>query len=662
MATTTVSSASSPPVVAGATPEATTAATLIRSDLSVRANGGRAGLAASALENSAMTTSDVGSDPNEAFRSLFGSDAVGPCHGVFSCSQNRIRGRLYLGVRSVFFYSNLLGFERKVCLHYRDVANMELIRTTSIQITMNDGEQFLFRSFNDRENVLQLLKRLKTESSPRKARRAAPSSTGAAAARTTARMSQTLPLTPGIATTTTMGTGEAYKNENTSDITDRQGSFPSSRRLKASISARSFDEYSSAHTEADEAQDGSLATSPFGDNRRRAASDSQLTPLSLWQDENATSANMGTSIDRTQNGNSQEQESDDAESVYYDGADDEDNHEIPGIKLEWENVKKWNVPYTEVVGIQVGNISRSCDCFFAASYLISVSWTSQYLELPCSLDQFFRTFLADGAPYSMERFQMEVIGDHSMELTRWTGDGENETHASATNSKRTISFTHVIKNSYGMGPSEAPTTRQQTLRRFDDMGLSLESRTTIKGIPAGDAFFVQDHWLIEGIDSETVVLQTRFGTRFTKRALLRGIIEKAIAKEYKEWFTSYGEFAVKALQEKPIVENEEIKAARAEPPFLPSEADALLAEIAGTLQRIERSTRRTSFLVVLVAIIFFMVLLWQLSTLHELLWIAKEEAAILRMELDFALKALESYRRELAPAPSCGGTNENPCV
>jgi len=91
---------------------------------------------------------------------LFGP-GLGPCWGDFSCTYNRIRGRLYATSQAVLFYTNLLGFERRICLLLRDVARMELFRTTSLRFSTQDDETYIFKSFNDRHQVLHLLNGLK---------------------------------------------------------------------------------------------------------------------------------------------------------------------------------------------------------------------------------------------------------------------------------------------------------------------------------------------------------------------------------------------------------------------------------------------------------------------------------------------------------------------
>lgn len=131
-------------------------------------------LSIESLHNSVHQQQPVEEDASTALeastqivRALFGS-AVGECWGDYFCTHNRIRGRLYATSLAVLFHSNLLGFERRICLRYCEIVEMELFRTTSIRITMFDSEQYVLRSFNDRVQVLRMLKGLKILSDRRR--------------------------------------------------------------------------------------------------------------------------------------------------------------------------------------------------------------------------------------------------------------------------------------------------------------------------------------------------------------------------------------------------------------------------------------------------------------------------------------------------------------
>lgn len=102
-------------------------------------------------------------------QTLFGAQ-VGSCWGDFFCTHSRIRGRLFAVTSGVLFYSNLLGFERRLCLMFADIVSITLYRTTSIciEIAEYDSESYIFKSFQNREQVLQLLLGLKRLSDKKK--------------------------------------------------------------------------------------------------------------------------------------------------------------------------------------------------------------------------------------------------------------------------------------------------------------------------------------------------------------------------------------------------------------------------------------------------------------------------------------------------------------
>ncbi len=90
---------------------------------------------------------------------LFGP-SVGPCVGDFATTYNRVNGRLYAATRAILFYSNLFGFERRLCLQFSDIESIESYRSTSIRIAMVDCEDHIFRKFFNRDEVLRVLKDL----------------------------------------------------------------------------------------------------------------------------------------------------------------------------------------------------------------------------------------------------------------------------------------------------------------------------------------------------------------------------------------------------------------------------------------------------------------------------------------------------------------------
>lgn len=104
-------------------------------------------------------TTPGSSDGSAVVLALFGP-SVGPCVGDFSTTYNRVNGRLYAATKALLFYSNLFGFERRMCLQLSDVTDLELFGLTSIRVSMVDCEEHIFKKITHRVAVLELLKEL----------------------------------------------------------------------------------------------------------------------------------------------------------------------------------------------------------------------------------------------------------------------------------------------------------------------------------------------------------------------------------------------------------------------------------------------------------------------------------------------------------------------
>jgi hypothetical protein len=138
---------------------ATTAPSSLASTRPPVAAGESAGSVATATAATAATSSSKNNERSAVVLALFGP-SVGPCVGDFSTTYNRVNGRLYAATRSILFYSNLFGFERRLCLNLLDIESIEAYRSTSIRINMVDCEDHVFRKIFDRDQVLKLLQEL----------------------------------------------------------------------------------------------------------------------------------------------------------------------------------------------------------------------------------------------------------------------------------------------------------------------------------------------------------------------------------------------------------------------------------------------------------------------------------------------------------------------
>lgn len=99
----------------------------------------------------------------EFIKALFAGD-TGVVVADYSCSYQRQAGRLYVSTDAIFFYSNLFGFEKRIKIFYTTAIEINLVRTTSVFIKTSD-EEFIFRSFEDRQSVLELIKTFHSKNS-----------------------------------------------------------------------------------------------------------------------------------------------------------------------------------------------------------------------------------------------------------------------------------------------------------------------------------------------------------------------------------------------------------------------------------------------------------------------------------------------------------------
>jgi VAD1 Analog of StAR-related lipid transfer domain len=251
----------------------------------------------------------------------------------------------------------------------------------------------------------------------------------------------------------------------------------------------------------------------------------------------------------------------------------------------------------------------------------------QFLRLSCSLDTFYRLFVANKAPFSFDRYQRDQIRDRDVSITPWIDDddGDESLYDSAISvCSRTLTFTHPIKTGMGMGPSEARTKRRQLLRRYQQYGMTVENKTVVEGIPAADTFSVHDFWKIEADGTEHVVVSVNFAPRFTKRTLFKGIIEKSILRESKEWFTGYTKMVKEALSSG----DEAVPEPKAVVPPQPGidEAFPLI------LQKWLCSLYPLVILGLILLLLVLGVLALQLVYMHEAVSILRDETTILLLE------------------------------
>ena len=114
------------------------------------------------------TSSDISTTPvrtpskqaytTEIVKALFqgSGGSIGDVINDFSCSFQRQAGRLYISTTALFFYSNLFGFEKRIRIDY-EATTITKIRSTSLHVKKKEGDKYIFRSFEDRDYVLEII-------------------------------------------------------------------------------------------------------------------------------------------------------------------------------------------------------------------------------------------------------------------------------------------------------------------------------------------------------------------------------------------------------------------------------------------------------------------------------------------------------------------------
>ncbi len=124
---------------------------------------------------------------------------------------------------------------------------------------------------------------------------------------------------------------------------------------------------------------------------------------------------------------------------------------------------------------------------------------------------------------------MRSIGEKGVDTTPWL---PSHTTTSPGPTSRKIHYTHPI--TAPLAPPMAKALKKQSLHKFGNVGLCLETCTEVEDVPMADCFVVEDRlWVHASEDnSEECVVSVTFRIQFVKGSLFRRIIENATRKEY----------------------------------------------------------------------------------------------------------------------------------
>jgi len=174
----------------------------------------------------------------------------------------------------------------------------------------------------------------------------------------------------------------------------------------------------------------------------------------------------------------------------------------------------------------------------------------------CDLDDWFDLFFSDDAVFSLARYQLEHVGDRDVSFHPWRRKPTKQAKPNTASEEddgipeleREISYIHPIGGKSMIGPSEAETFRVQSLKRYGSYGAILKNVTTVgKSIPMGDCFRVEDRWIIEQQNSNSLKFSVDFRVVFVKRTMFKGVITKNTLSETKGWFQGYSKMLRAAL-------------------------------------------------------------------------------------------------------------------
>ena len=92
--------------------------------------------------------------------------------------------------------------------------------------------------------------------------------------------------------------------------------------------------------------------------------------------------------------------------------------------------------------------------------------------------------------------------------------------------------------------------KMQRLRRFGDCGLIVDSSTNLEDIPNGDAFKVDDQWVICPLEGGDLEFKVNFECIFHKSVLWKGIIDSRSKTDTHKFYEDWAEAAKKHLYNK----------------------------------------------------------------------------------------------------------------
>jgi len=425
---------------------------------------------------------DDNSYKTEIVRNLFGAKVqLGRVKADFSCANGSYPGRMYVCDNGICFYSTLFGFERKIYFLYESILNIRMIRTSGIVIsgyfTKKDGQVI------QKDHVFKSIAKRNT-------------------------VFQIL---------------QEYLNEDESGVEDDLAVDESSDTIDDPT--QSFDRYN-----------------PRAFDLRSSVAVKVDTRGSTWQSKSESDimspkvnevASPKTNVKRSQSLQASAEPT--AESKVN---TPEDPKEVSTIATSGDASSNANdlseVPLfdgtnkTDVTTAKPTEVSEAWNKFKSSSENDFELTAVKNAELPAfTLDSFYDEFLDDNVAKSIS-FYHETQNDIINETTPWdvSDDGFH--------SFRMINLDHPVP-----GYGKANTTKFQHCRFFDDLGLTIDSYVTSKGLPAVDCFRIEERVFIEAKPDGGLSMTAFYRTVWFKGSFLKKIADKSAKDATVKFYEGY---------------------------------------------------------------------------------------------------------------------------
>jgi VAD1 Analog of StAR-related lipid transfer domain len=172
----------------------------------------------------------------------------------------------------------------------------------------------------------------------------------------------------------------------------------------------------------------------------------------------------------------------------------------------------------------------------------------------CTIGQFYQAFMADSATYSLARF-LEQRGDYELRSTEWetvSTSTESVETVAPQQQKRVVKYMHPVN--VPLAPPQAGARKEQTLRRYGDVGIVVETQTFVDDVPMTDCFYVADRLSVEASNNNnSVTITIEFGITFIKSTMFKGIISKKTAAEFTDLCKAMAQYMADAVEVNPIM-------------------------------------------------------------------------------------------------------------